>query len=134
MKRLVSVFVLLVCCVFGFAAPRIPEKPIRPERMTPVELFDWAMNAPVESKPWRDVARIESAQADPIQWGWNVNSALEEAIAKKKYPKCQGITIWRACISFGESKDAISPDHVSVTIWHLRVTNGEMGKVNAIDW
>jgi len=129
----ISLVALLCFCFSVFAAPKQDRKQDKFDKMTHAELFEWAMNTPVENKPWRIVARIEMSQKDPVEWGWNVNSELETAIFKK-YPNCDGITYWQAKVWCDDYSGQIKPGSVSVTIWHLRITDGELGVVSSKDW
>lgn len=114
------------------AAPRlrdkIPDVDARFVRMTPKELFRWALNAPLEDKPWRVVYAIEMWQKDPVAWGWQVNPEFEDAIIEK-YPDEQPITVWAGWrLLNGKTFNVPQASMVAGTVFHLRVTDGVWGR------
>lgn len=127
---------LAVACVligsFCFAAPKGKQKEFFHKDMNPTELFEWVLKQPVKDKPWRKVLEVESVQDDPVEWGWNVSSALSLAL-KKKYPEI-GLTAWEVKVMGVDPEKVIDPYRVSASIFHAMITKGECGPVKAEDW
>ena len=100
-------------------------------RMTPDDLFLWAVSAPAEDKPWRVVRAIEMSQPDPAVWGYAVYPAFERAL-RAKWPKVMKdqTTVWRVnldLIDAGESHKVSHPfpGTVSAVLWNMRVHDGK---------
>ena len=128
---------VVACCLTltATAAQRLPDRrPDRFERMTPKELFAWAMNEPLENKPWRVVYRVEMAQTNPVEWGWNVSLEFENAYYRRWPDKAGGlISRWQLAAMEDCEDDQIPPGHVAHSVFHLMVTDGDCGPVRA-EW
>lgn len=117
---------LLLAAPSAFAA----EPPAKYLRMTPDDLFRWAVSAPAEDKPWRVVRAVEMSQPDPAVWGYAVYPAFERAM-RAKWPSAMRdrTTVWRAnldLIAAGKSHEVSHPfpGTVSAVLWNMRVHDG----------
>lgn len=101
-----------------------------------LDVIEYGLKAPIESKPWRVVHAYEMSHADPVQWGIDVNPRLE-ALLIGIWPDQQPLTVWEFNRGLKpEKRIKLHPGQVSGTIFHLRQWNGgrQPQKLNAENW
>ena len=138
MRRLLLA-VTLVACGLAHAAHRLPDRhPDRFERMTPRELFDWAMAEPAAHKPWRVVHRIEMNQSDPVAWGWRVSLDFQRAYHRRWPDKAPAlISKWELAAKDDDEawENPIGPGYVTAATFHLIATDGDCGAIpKGFEW
>lgn len=101
-----------------------------------LDVIEYGLKAPIESKPWRVVHAYEMSHADPVQWGHDVNPRLE-ALLLGIWPDQQPLTVWEFNRTVKpQNRTKPQPGLVSGTIFHLRICDGGRNnrRIRGEDW